>query len=140
LYGTKHATEKIRRSVFKNLVDFSLSLSFDDDDSDKLLLKLDRRASFTSFDLVLRFVRRTLLLLCVLSLSRRWCAQGRGKSVFSMPQSLKIPFFERREEKSTFFLFFFLARTTNSSRENRQKTTESTLSLTSLSQKKRIIT
>jgi len=84
LYGTKHKTEKIRPPSFKNLVDFlSLSLSFDSDDSEKLLLlKLGRRASFTSFDLlfassyfvvvVVVVVVLLLLLLCAaLFFSRR---------------------------------------------------------------------
>ena len=68
LYGTKHKTEKIRPPSFKNLVDFlSLSLSFDGDDSDKLLLKLGRRASFTSFDLLFAS-SYFVVVLCVLSL------------------------------------------------------------------------
>ena len=61
-------TEKIRPPSFKNLVDFlSLSLSFDGDDSDKLILKLGRRASFTLLS-IFCLRRRTLLLLCVCSL------------------------------------------------------------------------
>ena len=67
-------TEKIRPPSFKNLVDFlSLSLSFDGDDSDKLILKLGRRASFTLLSIFCLRRRALLLLLslllCVLSFS-----------------------------------------------------------------------
>ena len=63
--------EKIRPPSFKNLVDFlSLSLSFDGDDSDKLILQLGRRASFTLLSIfcLRRRALLLLLLLCVCSL------------------------------------------------------------------------
>jgi hypothetical protein len=82
LYGTKHKTEKIRPPSFKNLVDF-LSLSFDSDDSEKLLLlKLGRRASFTSFDLLFAssyFV--VVVVVCVLSLFLSKMMMMRAKKV-----------------------------------------------------------
>ena len=80
--------EKIRPPSFKNLVDF-LSLSFDSDDSEKLLLlKLGRRASFTSFDLLFAssyfvvVVVVVVVVVCVLSLflsKMMTRAQGRRK-------------------------------------------------------------
>ena len=135
MYGTKHKTEKIRPPSFKNLVDFlSLSLSFDGDDSDKLLLKLGRRASFTSFDLLFAS-SYFVVVLCVLSLflskmMMRARVEERagvyyaaipreiekkrekeGETRFNWPES---PFTERerfpflREENLFFSLFFVL--------------------------------
>ena len=86
MYGTKHKTEKIRPPSFKNLVDF-LSLSFDSDDSEKLLLlKLGRRASFTSFDLLFAssyfvVVVVVVVVVCVLSLFLSKMMMMRAKKV-----------------------------------------------------------
>lgn len=139
VYGTKHKTEKIRPPSFKNLVDF-LSLSFDGDDSDKLLLKLNRRVSFTSFDLSFASSYFVVVVVCVLSLflskmmmrarrvEERACLLCRnterkrerkeGETRFNWPES---PFTERERFPSSrrnllffsFFVlqFFFLART-----------------------------
>ena len=78
-------TEKIRPPSFKNLVDF-LSLSFDSDDSEKLLLlKLGRRASFTSFDLLFAssyfVVVVVVVVVCVLSLFLSKMMMMRAKKV-----------------------------------------------------------
>ena len=83
MYGTKHKTEKIRPPSFKNLVDF-LSLSFDSDDSEKLLLlKLGRRASFTSFDLLFAssYFVVVVVVVCVLSLFLSKMMMMRAKKV-----------------------------------------------------------
>ena len=70
LYGTKlrqNREDRVLR-LLKTLLIFSLSLSFDGDDSDKLILQLGRRASFTPLS-IFCLRRRALLLLCVLSFS-----------------------------------------------------------------------
>ena len=115
LYGTKHKTEKIRPPSFKNLVDFlslSLSLSFDGDDSDKLLLiKLGGEVSFTSFDLlfassyfVVVVVVVVCVCVCVFSFSLEDGArQGRRKSGCLVCRKRRKKREKREKERETRF-------------------------------------
>ena len=115
LYGTKlrqNREDRVLR-LLKNLVDFlSLSLSFDGDDPDKLILQLGRRASFTPLSIfclrrrALLLLLLLLLLLCVLSFSLEdddddARAGSKKERVFSMAQNKEKERKKREKEGET---------------------------------------
>ena len=111
LYGTKlrqNREDRVLR-LLKTLLIFSLSLSFDGDDSDKLILQLGRRASFTPLSIfcLRRRALLLLLLLCVLSFSLEdddddaARAGSKKARVFSMAQNKEKERKKREKEGET---------------------------------------